>query len=291
MAIIRTTYSSLFDMMTRQGSRLKSEIRKWEEQSMTGLKVNRPSDAAGKMSQINRLRETANDQQIYEDNAVYSQTWLGSMDQVLKESEDVMVRAREIAIQMSSGTYNATDMAAAAVEVQGLQEELLQHANANVGGRYLFSGMAYDTEPFTDILGTYAGSVALPSTEIGDGLFVDTALVGSGTFGDAFTGLDDLVTALTAGSTALVQTSITSLDVGRDAIVRDWETTGFSYKQADDAITAAQGMAGFLTESMNGFLSANPEEAYTRLLETRTAYEAALQVASSGFDVNLFKYI
>lgn len=291
MAIIRTTSSTLFDMMARQGSKLKGEIRKWEEQSITGMKVNRPSDAPGKISQINRLRETVADQSLYVDNALSSQTWLGSMDQVLGEAEDVLVRAREIAVQMSNESYSARDLAAAAEEVRGLQDAFLQHANADVGGRYLFAGSAYGDEPFTDRAGTYTGGTAAPSTMVGNGVYVETGAVGSDIFTDGFAALEELAAVLDAGDHDGVQASLDTIDAGREDIVSKWQEVGFDFSQTADAIDAAQSLEALLTESLNGLVVADPEEAYTKLMETRTSYEAALQVASSGFNLSLFNYI
>ncbi len=291
MAIIRTTSATLFDLMSRQGTKLKGEIRKWEEQSITGLKVNRPSDAPGKVSQINRLRETVADQQLYVDNAVNSQTWIGSMDQVLGEAEDVLVRAREIATQMANESYSASDLAAAAEEVRGLQDAFLQQANADVGGRYLFAGAAYGNVPFTDLAGTYAGGTDVPSTMVGNGVFVETGAVGSDIFTDGFAALQELADALDAADHDAVQASIDTIDAGRDDVIAKWQEVGYAFSQTQDAIDAAQGLETILAESLNALVVADPEEAYTKLVETRTSYEAALQVASSGFDLNLFRYI
>ncbi len=291
MAIIRTTTSTLFDLMARQGTQIKGEMRKWEEQSITGLKVNRPSDAPGQISQINRLRESVADQKQYADNAVDSQALIGAMDQVLGESEDVLVRAREIATQMASETYGATDLALAAEEVRGLQDMFLQYANTDVGGRHLFAGSAYDTEPFTDATGTYVGSADTPVTLIGDGVVIETGAVGTDVFADGFAALEELAVALEAGDHLAVQASLDTIELGRDDIIRKWGEAGHTYNQTADALDAALGLEMVLSESLNAMVVADPEEAYTKLVETRTSYEAALQVASSGFNLNLFKFI
>ncbi len=291
MSLIRTTYSGLFDLMARQGNKVKADIRTAEEQAITGLKVNRPSDGAGKITQINRLRETIADQQLYVDNGVSAQTWLGSLDQVLAESEDVLTRAREIAMQMANESYNADDLAAAAVEIEGLQEQLLQLANSDVGGRYLFAGADYREVPFADTSGTYTGSTDQPSTLVGSNTYVDTGLVGSDVFSDGFAALDSLVTALQAGDSDAVSATLEDLDTGREAIIREWQEVGFAFSRVEDAVAAAESLKAVLSESLNGLVVADPEEAYTRLVETRTSYEAALQVASSGFDLSLFKFI
>ncbi len=291
MSLIRTTYGGLFDLMARQGNKLKGEIRTAEEQAITGLKVNRPSDAPGQITQINRLRETIADQQLYVDNAVSAQTWIGSMDQVLGEAESVLTRAREIAMQMANESYNEDDLAAAAIELEGLQEQFLNLANSDVGGRYLFAGADYRTVPFTDISGTYVASSDAPSTLVGDDTYVDTGLVGSDVFSDGFAALADLTSALQDGDHDAVSASLTALDDGRQQVIHEWEAVGFAFSRVEDAMSAAEGMEAVLTESLNGLVVADPEEAYTRLIETRTSYEAALQVASSGFDLSLFKFI
>ena len=126
---------------------------------------------------------------------------------------------------------------------------------------------------------------------MGDDTYVDTGLVGSDVFSDGFAALADLTSALQDGDHDAVSASLTALDDGRQQVIHEWEAVGFAFSRVEDAMSAAEGMEAVLTESLNGLVVADPEEAYTRLIETRTSYEAALQVASSGFDLSLFKFI
>ena len=126
---------------------------------------------------------------------------------------------------------------------------------------------------------------------VGNGVYVETGAVGSDIFTDGFAALEELAAVLDAGDHDGVQASLDTIDAGREDIVSKWQEVGFDFSQTADAIDAAQSLEALLTESLNGLVVADPEEAYTKLMETRTSYEAALQVASSGFNLSLFNYI
>jgi flagellar hook-associated protein 3 FlgL len=76
----------------------------------------------------------------YGTNINHSQSWLQATESALQSAQDLITRAKTLANQMSSETYNATDRANAAQEVQNITEQLVQIGNTQVNGRYIFSG-------------------------------------------------------------------------------------------------------------------------------------------------------
>ncbi len=94
----------------------------------------------------------------FEGNALYAKDHFKVTDGYLRQSQDVMQRIRELAVQGANGTYAKEDLRNMAVEVNELLKELVQVANA-VGpdGKRLFAGDKAFTEPFRVVEGTVAG--------------------------------------------------------------------------------------------------------------------------------------
>ena len=161
--------------MVRQNlSTNASRTREVEEQAVTGLLVNRPSDAPALLAQVDRLNATTLDQDVYQQNASQAVAQLNQMDSELGRVHDALTRVRELVVQASGDVVSAEQRGYIALEVESLRTTVLQAANSNFAGRYLFAGTAWDTAPFDDF---------------GDGSNVDATLDGLDAFMQRFDGV------------------------------------------------------------------------------------------------------
>ena len=94
----------------------------------------------------------------FEKNALYAKDHYNVADGYLRQSQDILQRIRELAVQGANGTYSRDDMKYMAVEVNELLKEMVQVANA-VGpdGKRLFAGDKSFTEPFRLVEGSIPG--------------------------------------------------------------------------------------------------------------------------------------
>jgi flagellar hook-associated protein 3 FlgL len=85
---------------------------------------------------------------------------------------NVLTRLKELAIQAANDTYGPKDREIIAIEMQGLQEDLLSFANTrDSNGAYLFSGSRVFTPPFErqpDGEVVYQGDETINLVEVGD---------------------------------------------------------------------------------------------------------------------------
>ena len=290
MSIVRSTNTYLFDLIRSRLGQQGLEINKLEEQAITGRRINRPSDAPAEMVQVNRLREELANQDVYDTNAQWATSLLGLVDQTLEEVTNLSKRASEIAVQMTSEHYNAVDRAAAATEVEALAGQMLILANSELGGRYLFSGDAYDGAAF-DSTGTYQGSAELPEILVGEDRWVQSGWNGADVFQgdvDSFQILEDLETALNANDPDAVFDLLDDLsDVTEQAI--SWrQEAGWAYNNADDALALSESLKSELSGHLSSAVDANIADVYLQLEQARNSYSAALQVASGGMGASLF---
>jgi flagellar hook-associated protein 3 FlgL len=134
--------------------------------------------------------------------------FLNQTDAVLGDVNDVLTRAKELAVSMANGTLSSQDRALAAAEAHQLFLHLVSLGNAKMDGRYLFAGFANGAAPFAEAAGvvTYNGDSgeikiqADNSTDVAVNLPGDKLFQGVGVAGgtDLFDTLADLETALNA---------------------------------------------------------------------------------------------
>ena len=289
--MIRTTRSSFYSVISRSTTGLSAQLRKVEEQSVTGLSINRPSDAPDRLAEVHRLRAAGQDQAVWGKNAASAVGLLDAMDSALGSATDLLASVREIAVATASETYSADDRANQATAVDALKEALVGTANSDFGGRYLFGGTAYSSAPFDDT-GAYSGSTEVPSTQVGSTTWVDNGAVGSEVFTDStFRALDDLSTALTNNDTDGITAALTALDSALDSVSDARVRLGASFTTAEDAEDVSASLTDLLNTRQSDLAGADPVETYMKLSELQTAYDTTLQVAASAHAKTLFDFL
>ncbi len=288
--MIGTTYTSRLNGLTQAAGNISSEISRLQEQATTGLEINRPSDAPEQVEYLHSLSSQIEDQGTWGTNSERAMSYLDAAEDALSSMSDLLSSARELATQYASETYNSDDRAAGADEVQALMDELVALANTDVGGRYIFSGNAYDSAAY-DATGTYLGDTDAPATMISGEQDVATGFVGSdllqGTT-DIFAAMADLVTALGADDTDAISTSIDTLGEATDQINLARSEVATEFNTAEDALTVSENMTTLLSEALETTAGADAVSVYTSLAELQSNYEAVLQITASSQSMNLF---
>lgn len=288
--MIRATSGGRLDLVAERAADLASAVRLLEEKATSGLAVSRSSDAPSTFAQVQSLSAIVADQAVYQSAANDAIGVHNIMDAALGDAGDILARAREIAVAMSSEVYSADERAVAAKEVEALRDSLLTLANTRFGERYVFAGTAWDAPAFDDA-GAYQGSTDVPAAQVSARGWVETGADGSAAFTgtvDVFAVLDDLAAALNSNSVSDVQSSLGDLDSALDQLVDARTEVGVQTNFAEDSIAVAENMAVAVGESLASLRDADPAETYLQLGEMRNAYSAALQVAASASRTTLF---
>ena len=137
----RITDNLLNNKADRAVLRARQRMAENQEQGISGKRVNKPSDDPQSTVRVLGLRnQEARNEQIQK-NMELATSFLTITDNALEELGGVLVRAKELAIQMSSSTNQSPDaQAAVASEVEQLFMQAVQLGNARVGERYVFDG-------------------------------------------------------------------------------------------------------------------------------------------------------
>jgi len=274
-------------------SNTKAKMAEAEQIAVTGLKVRRASDDAGRWPEINSLQAAMDDQKGFQRNVERAESMLDTADQTLGVATRLITRAREMAIQLTNEIYSGADRAAAANEIDTLRVQLLEVANTQMNGRYIFAGTAYDAKAFDDA-GTYQGNTDTPETKIAKNATLGTGWDGSQVFQgavDVFQTLTDLSAALSADDPVLIRDTLVGLDSSMDQVVSWRAEVGFGQVAAQDASDIAINMEQLLLERKSEAIEEDPATAFTKLAEFRLAYEASLQVTAATSRSKLFDFI
>jgi len=293
MIPIRRTSTFNADQSVLTLSQLKTRIAEAEERAVTGLKTQLPSDAPEIWTAMNRLRAEQQDQITYMDNANRGMTWLAASENVMQMANDLLKRVKERAIQLGSDTVAPEDRTNAANEIAALRQELIDLANTQLDGRYLFSGTALNVASF-DQNGVYQGSNELPDVQVARDTRISTGYDGSQVFqGDVnvFQVLSDLQTALASNDSTAVRNSLTGIDASLDQNIRWWEENGYRTSTMEDMQTVAVNLDTLASGRLHHLVAVDPAQAYTELANLRSNYEATLTVVGSSRSANLFSFI
>ena len=268
-------------------------VAKLNEQVATGKKINRPSDDPGRISQLHNVRQELSNQGVYMKNASQAEQLLNVADSALKDLHATLTEARELAVQYANEVYHGDQRADASQVVDTLFERALSGVNSKFNERYIFAGTAYGSEAY-DATGTYVGSTADPDTVVGDGVSVNTGFDGSGMLtsgSDMFTALDNLKTALNTDNTAGITAALDDIDAALDDVEGGMVTVGGQMRRTIDAQDLASNLQVELTQAKASIEETNVVDAYSKLMQLQTNFDAAMQVTSMQRYSGLFTRI
>lgn len=291
MAVIRSTWNGRLRALADATARVGQQVAEKQVQAVTGLEVARPSDAPSAIPRLQAIEAQATRAARWEETAATADSLLSVADQALGSLSDLVSRARELAVAMSSGTYTDAQRQDAAAEAEALIEEAVSAGNAELAGRHVFAGDTYDAAAFA-ANGTYEGGAAAPSAEVGEGVDVALGFDGASLFGDdVFPALVALTTALAAGDEDGVAATLDGLEAATEALSGARSTVGAHQSTAEDAALVAETLGTELTRQSSAITDADAVETLVRLSELQTSYEAALKVTAAARGTTLFSLL
>ncbi|NPA72157.1 MAG: flagellar hook-associated protein 3 [Gammaproteobacteria bacterium] len=136
--------TSLFHSMGLQSiQKHQEDVLDLQVKLSTGKRVNAPGDDPVALNQIHSLNRTMTTIDQFAKNGEYAKSQLTQEETSLSDSITQLQRARELAVQMSSGTYGPTDRQAAAAEVDQIIQQTKNMMNyRNSEGELMFAGSA-----------------------------------------------------------------------------------------------------------------------------------------------------
>lgn len=123
------------------------KMNRLQEEISSGKRVNKPSDDPLTASRIMDIEHQLKMNSQYKKNIQNGITRLNDTESYLNTLQNVVTRARDLAIQGTNSTLSGEDMDGLAIEVNHILEETVSISNKKSFDDYLFAG-TYGKEPF-----------------------------------------------------------------------------------------------------------------------------------------------
>ena len=186
------------------------KMQEIQEKLSSGKQINRPSDDPSGARKVLGLKAEEFQVQQFLDNTETAKEQINYTSNTLESIQELFLKIKNLAIQAGNDTLGQSDRNIIANELDELLESVLQNANTDNNGRYIFSGTKTLTSAFTatrDSNGnissvSYNGNNEEIKYQIGPDTFIQVNLPGGKLFQDnkAFSTLVSLRDSLKAST-------------------------------------------------------------------------------------------
>lgn len=299
----------IFDRATTQMSNATNALSKSQAQIASGKQILNPSDAPDQAAMMARIKATLARQENYGSTLDTLQARLDMESTTLTSASDVLVRIKELAVQVNNGSQGNISRAAIATEMQGLRDQLLSLANTrDTTGNYIFSGSKVNTPAFqADATGavSYQGDQTRMNVAIGDQRQLPLNRPGTNAFvrvvrtdadGSAqgigfFQSIDDLINGVKTNSKTDMQRGLTEMDALHNGVVLAQADAGTSMKVVEQQGTMLDDTKITLKTALSKVEDLDMSAAITQMQKQMVSLEAAQSSFAKVSQMSLFKYL
>jgi flagellar hook-associated protein 3 FlgL len=179
---MRVTSLMIFDQLRMSFERNLGRIYKLNNQLSSGKRIEKPSDDVIGMMRAMDYKLSINYNDQFKRNIDEAKTFLSFTENVLSSVSDVLIRAKELALNGSTGALDAESRSSIAKEVANLRDHLLNLSNSKLRDRYVFSGFKTDTITFDSSTFTYQGDSGIINVIIDKSTLIPINVVGIDVF-------------------------------------------------------------------------------------------------------------
>jgi flagellar hook-associated protein 3 FlgL len=293
---MRITGEMLTDTVLGNLSQTLHRLDEVQNELSSGKRIAHPSDDPRGVSAALSLRSAVATGETYLKTIDSSLSWLNVTEAALGSATELMQRARELAVQGSSDTLSATQVAGLAAEVDQLLNQMVTLGNATSSGQRLFGGLRTTTNPFTLNAGppttvTYNGDAGLMTREIDVGSTMSINVTGGGPFPSMMSALIQLRNDLQAGNTTGVRGDIATLDAAMESLLGARADVGGRVNRLESAQARQQQVQVRITKQLSNVEDTDYAEAITRFTVQENIDKSALAAGSRALQPSLFDYL
>jgi flagellin-like hook-associated protein FlgL len=145
---VRVTMPTIFNSIQGKLQNLAEDLQRLNASIASGRKYQSISDSPVDVGAILGLTKEGNQTVQYERNLETAKGWLSVTESSLQTITEIVRASMALANQMATGTYNAAQRQAAAQQIQGYLEEVMQVGNTQFRGQHIFAGYRTEAPPF-----------------------------------------------------------------------------------------------------------------------------------------------
>lgn len=272
-----------------------------EQQISSGRKINKPSDDPVGVTYALRYRSQLAGNEQFQRATDTAQSWLDETDSQMGSAGDVMTRLKELMVQSSTGTYSATDMEAAANEVEQLKKQLVDIGNSKFGGKFIFNGQAYGDMPYPVAAGTDYAQVETDNTAvkyvIGENIQFQINTTGNEFFGmkgdsdNVFAAMDRVIAAMKSGDQSAITAEMSSVESRTNKMLAARSEVGARTNRVELVNSRLLDQEQNTTTLLSKTEDLDVAEALIKATSAQTVYEAALKSSANIMNTSLIDFM
>ncbi|MBN1141284.1 MAG: flagellar hook-associated protein FlgL [Deltaproteobacteria bacterium] len=312
-----TTYRNLQAELNRQTLKLNN----LRNMVSTGKRITRASDDPSAISPVLEARKQIRLNDTYLNTLGMAQDKLKVQDTYLEQGVNVLVRAKEVAVNAVNATLDSQSLSTLADQIVSLRTELVDAGNAQVEGKFIFAGYNETVRPFAVNAGydpalydpansatwpiQYQGDENPFRLEISPGEVLEVGLPGCDVFmGDAdndgsvdagcrnvFGVLSQLEEAIRANDPAAVNGLLEDLDQSLSQISRRQGALGVNAQRVESAMDHMAEIKLNYQETLSRYEDADLVASIALMNQQETAFEAALKVTSRVSQLSILDFL
>jgi flagellar hook-associated protein 3 FlgL len=181
---LRITQNHLFGLLNSHLSEGFSRMAFLQEQVASGKRILHPSDDPTGSSLALALYARKAENQGHSDTATAARTRVDEASSLVSQANELLGSARELVIQGMSTALGGNARAILATQIDQLREQMIQLANTNFDGEYIFGGTNSTQPPFVEggLHSQWRGNDVQRRVLVGPGDEIDTGVPGSSLF-------------------------------------------------------------------------------------------------------------
>jgi len=287
----------------------QTNLAKSQAQLAQGKQIINPSDAPDQASTVQRLKSILARQDSYQTALNTVQNRLQGEDSTLASVSDLLIRAKEIAVQANNDTLSPDNRKALGVELQGLRDQMLSLANTrDSSGNYLFAGSKVTQPPFVSVAGgspQYVGDQTRMSVMVGENRTMPINRTGTDAFVPVnrtapdgstqgvgfFNVMDDLIKGVNTSDHPKMQGGMGELDDLLGGLSMARANIGSGLKGIDQQTGVIEDTVLNLKTTLSSVEDLDYASAITKMNQQMLSLEAAQSSFAKISQLNLFNYI
>ncbi|TYS15173.1 flagellar hook-associated protein FlgL [Rossellomorea vietnamensis] len=300
---MRVTQSMLTGNSMRNLSSSYDRMGKLQDQLATGKKITKPSDDPVVAMKGMFYRSNLTGIEQYKRNLSELYLWMENSESGIDQANQGLQRVRELTIQGKSGTLSQQDQQAVAKEIDQIKQDLVNVADTQVAGRYIFHGTDVSKSPIANkgLDNTRAPQVAAnmddPSIdsyeiEVSRGVSLKANVSPNNIFSQKmFDTVHNIQKALENGDTAGLDAELGSLDDIMDQLSAERSELGARYNRlemVDDRLMQQEITASRVLSDNE---DADIERVITELKTQESVHRAALGVGARIMQPTLMDFL
>ena len=299
----------LFDRASSQMSTVQNKLTQTQAQLAQGKQIINASDSPNQAATIQRLKSILNRQDSYQSSLNTVKARLEGEDSTLRSVSDLLVRAKEVAVQGANDTLNTGDRKALANEMQSLRDQMLSLANTrDSNGNFLFAGSRVKQPAFVETANgspVYMGDQTRMNVRVGDQQNIPINRTGTDAFVPVarmdkdgttvgvgfFQVMDNLIAGLNTANGNDIRRGAGELDNLQQGLSLAHAQVGTNLNMVDQQTAIIDDTTLNLKSTLSSIEDLDYASAITKMNQQMLSLEAAQASFAKVSQLNLFNYI